>query len=301
MRFKKLLLSLLVISVFLYLVNVFVIGDLIEFKARPESNINNQDNSNEVLENEPESRSISPQSLSNDVNGWGFKKVSDHKTPEITSGQASLIKKYDVLFVTDEKKKEVVLTFDLGYEEGYTEEILDTLKKHKVPVTFFVTGAWLTNQNPKVDCKRLVKRMVKEGHIVGNHSWSHPSMPTLDESKFNEELKKIEDLIVKESGQSRDIKFFRPPKGEFSERTLYLTNELGYKTTLWSIALVDWLPMPGGSQEAIDGVVNNLHNGAVILLHGKSKDVVQGLDEILKQIKSEGYKIVPLSKQVKNK
>ena len=298
MRFKKLLLSLLVISGLMYFVNVFVIGDLIEFKSRPESNINNQEN--QAVENESKSRSVSPQALSNEVNGWGFKKVFDHKTPEITSGQANLIKKYDVIFVTNEKKKEVVLTFDLGYEEGYTEEILDTLKKHKVTATFFVTGAWLTNNNPKVDCKLLAKRMVKEGHIIGNHSWSHPSMPTLNESKFNEELEKIEDLIAKESGQSRDIKFFRPPKGEFSERTLYLTNKLGYKTTLWSVALVDWLPMPGGPQEAINGVVNNLHNGAVILLHGKSKDVVQGLDEILKQIKSEGYKIVPLSKQVKN-
>lgn len=301
MKTKKLVISLLVISALLYLVNTFVFGDLSKFKPTPESNINSPKDTNQVHEPDPKANLVSPQSLSNRVMGWGFKRVPDHKTPQITTEQAQLIKKYNVVFVTDEAKKQVVLTFDLGYEEGYTEEILNILKKQKVPATFFVTGAWLTNHNPDVDCKLLAKRMVKEGHLIGNHSWSHPSMPTLTEAKLNEEIKSIADLIVKESGQSKEIKLFRPPKGEVSERSIYLTNKVGYQTVLWSIALVDWLPMPGGPQEAISGVINNLHNGAVILLHGKSKDVVQGLDEMISKIKSDGYQIVPLVKTTKTK
>lgn len=295
LRSRKLLISFLVISVFLYLVGTVAVRNLQPPQERSQQSRRaelEQSKLDEVVDIESED----PSKLSNVVQGWGFKKVPKKK-PQITSQQQRQIKEYNVIFTTDEKKKEVVLTFDLGYEEGYTSRILDTLKKHEVPATFFVTGAWLSNLNPKVDSKRLIKRMVKEGHLIGNHSWSHPSMPELDEKKFKEEIKKLENLIVKESGQNKKIKYFRPPKGEFSERTLYLTNKLGYKTTLWSIALLDWLPMPGGPQEAIDGVINNLHNGAVILLHGKSKDVVEGLDEMLTQIRKEGYKIVPLNKK----
>ena len=293
-QYRKIIFGTLVISIIFYLISTLIFDDTYETPSIPDQRAQISDetkNLDPVVDVEPEKNN-----LSNQTHGWGFKKVSDHTTPQITSQQKALIDKYNVIFVTDETKKEVVLTFDLGYEEGYTAQILDILKKHNTPATFFVTGAWLTNQNPQVDSKKLIKRMVREGHLVGNHSWSHPSMPELDEEKFKMEIKKLEELIIKESGQSSNIKYFRPPKGEFSERTLYLTNKLGYKTTLWSIALVDWLPMPGGPKEAIDGVINNLHNGAVILLHGKSKDVVEGLDEMLTQIKQKGYKIVPLNK-----
>jgi len=227
--------------------------------------------------------------LSNAKEGWGFRKNKDHRTPEITAHQKRLVDKYGIYFVADEKSKVVVLTFDLGYENGYTERILDILRKHQVKAIFFVTGPWL-KENPQ-----LAKRMVGEGHIIGNHTWSHPSLPTLDKDAFAADIKKLEDAIVETTGQSRSIRYLRPPMGEYSEQTLKWTQELGYKTVFWSIALKDWMPM-GGPDKAVAGVTNNLHNGAIILLHGVSKDVTEGLDQILSQVTANGYKVIPIDK-----
>lgn len=221
------------------------------------------------------------------VGGWGFLKNSQHKTPGITAEQEDLVKKYGVMFVGDEGKKEVTITFDLGYENGYTGRILDTLKAHKIKTIFFVTGPWL-KENPE-----LAKRMVKEGHIIGNHTWSHPSLPTISQETMVADINKLQDYIQKTTGQTNQAKYLRPPKGEYSEQTLLWTKEMGYTTVLWSVALRDWIPM-SGPQAAIDGVRNNLHNGAIILLHAVSKDVTEGLDTILQSIKDEGYKIVPI-------
>lgn len=230
------------------------------------------------------SRVIKPVALSTAKEGWGFRKNSEHRTPEITAHQKALVNKYGVYFVADTKDKGVVLTFDLGYEKGYTKTILDILQKHNAKAIFFVTGPWL-KENPD-----LAKRMVKEGHLIGNHTWSHPSLPEIGKSEIQANIKKLEDAIVETTGQKRSSKYLRPPMGEYSEQTLQCTNELGYKTVLWSIALKDWLPM-GGPDKAITGVISNLHNGAIILLHGVSQDVTEGLDQILSQITAKGYKI----------
>ncbi|MHB8171663.1 MAG: polysaccharide deacetylase family protein [Thermincolia bacterium] len=227
--------------------------------------------------------------LSTTKEGWGFRKNKEHRIPEITAHQKELVDKYGIYFVANNKNKVVVLTFDLGYEKGYTGRILDILDKHQVKAIFFITGPWL-KENPQ-----LAKRIIKEGHVIGNHTWSHPSLPNLDKNTFMADIKKLEDAIVETTGQSRSIKYLRPPMGEYSEKTLQWTNELGYITVLWSIALRDWLPM-GGPDKAVTGVVENLHNGAIILLHGVSQDVTEGLDQILRQINATGYKVIPIDR-----
>ncbi len=220
--------------------------------------------------------------------GWGFVKSRDGKTPEITAHQREMITKYGALFVGNPNKKKVTLTFDMGYEkQGLTDSVLDTLKRHKVKGSFFVTTHWLKTN------KELAKRMVAEGHLLGNHTVSHKSLPTLSDEEVKAEIQGWEDVARQIVGKLPKYRYMRPPMGEYSEASLKVTKDLGYTTAFWSIAMRDWLPM-GGPDKAVQGVVNYLHNGAVVLLHGNSEDVVQGLDQIISETKAKGYKIVPL-------
>ena len=224
------------------------------------------------------------------VEGWGFVKSKDGKTPEITAHQKEMVEKYQALFVGDVKKKQVALTFDMGYEkEGATPKILEILARHKVKAAFFTTSHWIRT-NPD-----LARRLIAEGHILGNHTYAHKSLPTLSEAQVKDEIVKWEEVTREITGREGKAKYMRPPMGEYSEKTLQITKDLGYTTAFWSVAMRDWLPM-GGPQEAVRGVVNYLHNGAVVLLHGNSLDVVDGLDGIVSGIKDKGYNIVPLDK-----
>lgn len=224
--------------------------------------------------------------LDNTLYGWGLRVLPNHQTPEITPRAMELIKKYDVIFVGDTTKKVVYLTFDEGYENGYTPKILDILKENNVKAAFFVTGPYIKQQAD------LVKRMVEEGHIVGNHTVNHPSLPAISDEKVKEEITKLDDMFKELTGEK--MKYFRPPKGEYSERTLYLTKSLGYRTVFWSLAMADWQPLPGGPEESYNTVMKRLHPGAVILLHAVSKDNVLALDRIIKSIKAEGYEFKTL-------
>jgi len=226
------------------------------------------------------------ENLDNTLYSWGLRVLPNHQTPEITPRAMELIKKYDAIFVGDTTKKVVYLTFDEGYENGYTPKILDILKENNVKAAFFVTGPYVKEQAD------LVKRMVEEGHIVGNHTVNHPSLPTLSDEKVKEEITMLGDMFKELTG--KDMKYFRPPKGEYSERTLYLTKSLGYRTVFWSLALADWQPLPGGPEESYNTVMKRLHPGAVILLHAVSKDNALALDRIIKSIKAEGYEFKTL-------
>lgn len=238
----------------------------------------------------PDRKPESAESAFNRKEGWGFVKSRDGRTPEITAHQKNLVQKYQALFVGDVTKKQVALTFDMGYEkEGATPRILDTLAKYKVKAAFFTTAHWIRT-NPD-----LARRVLAEGHILANHTYAHKSLPTLSESQVRDEILKWEEVAKENTGVESKHKFMRPPMGEYSEMTLKITRELGYATAFWSIAMKDWLPM-GSPQEAVKGVVNYLHNGAVVLLHGNSMDVVEGLDGIVKGIGDRGYTVVPLDK-----
>lgn len=232
--------------------------------------------------------------LSNEKRGWGLKRNSSHRQPEIPSYITACLKRYGAYWAGSPDEKVVYLTFDEGYENGYTPEILDALKANNVKAAFFVTGHYLETQ------PGLVKRMVDEGHIVGNHTENHPSLPDLSEEEIKRELQAVEKKFEEATG-CKGMKYLRPPKGEYSERTLALTRELGYYNIFWSMAMVDWVPMPGGAEESYQTVMDNLHNGAIILLHAVSKDNAEAMDRILKGVKAQGYVFKTLDDLVKSR
>ncbi|MCL6635777.1 MAG: delta-lactam-biosynthetic de-N-acetylase [Peptococcaceae bacterium] len=244
------------------------------------------------MEEKPSGAPAAAGGLSNARRGWGLKRNSSHQQPEMPPAVAATLKKYGAYWIGRPDEKAVYLTFDEGYENGYTPQILDALKANNVKAAFFVTGHYLKTQ------PGLVRRMVEEGHIVGNHTDTHPSLPDISDEEIRKELQAVEKKYEEITGR-KDMKYLRPPKGEYSERTLAATRELGYHNIFWSLALVDWVPMPGGPQEAYQSVMDNLHNGALILLHAVSRDNAEAMDRILKDIKAQGYTFKTLDELVK--
>lgn len=192
-------------------------------------------------------------------------------------------------FCLDTKSKEKVLylTFDCGYENGYTEKILDVLKEKKVNAAFFCTLPQV-KENPE-----LIKRMIKEGHIVGNHSVTHPSFAEISTEQMKEEIVGMEKYLKENFNYSEP--YFRFPKGEYTEQALKTVESLGYTSVFWSLAYSDWdLSNQKGEQYAFDKVVSRLHPGAVILLHSVSPDNANALDDIIDEAKRQGYKFKSL-------
>lgn len=225
--------------------------------------------------------------LSNKKIGWGIKRNDNHEQPDLGSINLRLINEYNGIAMGNKEKKYVYLTFDQGYEAGYTEKILNTLKENNVKATFFITGHYLNTQSD------LVKRMIEEGHIVGNHTVNHYSMPDINDEKIKEEVMKLQTAVYEKTGY--EMKYIRPPKGEYSERTLALTNQLGYTTVMWSLAYDDWDEKKQGRTEYGKAkVLDNIHPGCVILLHSTSKDNAEILDDVIKRIKDMGYEFKSL-------
>lgn len=215
---------------------------------------------------------------------WGIARKTDHKTPDADPGAPQLLSKYNGIYIGDVKKKEIYITFDEGYENGYTSKILDVLKENNVKAVFFITGPYLKEHQD------LVRRMVEEGHIVGNHTIHHPSLPSVDDKTVEEEVLGLDRAFYEKFGTN--MKYLRPPKGEYSERTLAITNRLGYCNMFWSFAYDDWYrDKVRGADYAYNIVMRNLHNGAILLLHAVSKDNADALDRIIKGARDMGYTI----------
>jgi len=182
----------------------------------------------------------------------------------------------------DTNNKKIYLTFDEGYENGYTGSILNTLKACNVPAVFFITGPYLK------DHEELVERMIKEGHSVGNHTVNHPSLPSVSDQVIREEVTKLDNNFYQKFNEH--MVFFRAPKGEYSERTLKITSDMGYVNLFWSLAYDDWYrDKVRGKEYAHDVITKNLHNGAIILLHAVSKDNKDALPDIIKSAREQGY------------
>lgn len=215
---------------------------------------------------------------------FGFKKSKGGELPSIAQEPFyGVLKKHGAIFLGNTAKKEIYLTFDNGYENGYTAQVLDTLKEKKVPAVFFVTGHYVKDQ------PELLRRMAAEGHLIGNHSWSHPDMSRLSAEQIRKELEKVEEHVVRLTGQL-GMDFLRPPRGVFSERTLAVSKELGYTNVFWSVAYADWdTTRQRGAQYAIDQVTSQLHPGAVILLHSVSRDNAEALGRIIDIAREQGY------------
>lgn len=225
---------------------------------------------------------------------WGLSFQEDGKTPIGNASQEDL-KKYNAYYAGNPEEKTIYLTFDAGYENGNLPLILDTLKKHNTPATFFVVGTFVAS-NPD-----LVKRMVEEGHAVGNHTWSHPDMSKIaSKEDFIKELNDVEKEFTSITGAQMQ-KYYRPPQGKYSESNLQMAKDLGYHTFFWSLAHVDWYQDNQPSkEEAFDKLVGRIHPGAIVLLHSTSSTNAEILDELITKWEDMGYTIKPLENLIKN-
>ena len=216
------------------------------------------------------------------VLGWGFKRNNNHETPEIGYYQ-DIIKNLDAFYVGDTTSKKVYLTFDAGYDNGNLPVILDILKLKNVKATFFVTGDFVNRYTD------LLKRMIAEGHIVANHSYHHKNLEKMTCDEMLQDIKSLEEAYKEKTGQEL-VKVFRPPEGSFTKKHLEVLSENGYKTIFWSIAYADWLVDKQKSKEvAYNAIMNNLHAGAIILMHTVSKTNSEVLPLIIDRIIQDGY------------
>lgn len=219
--------------------------------------------------------------LDNTLYAWWFKRNDNH---EKSGCQEDFdIGEYDAYYTVPVNRKIFYLTFDCGYENGYTPDILDTLKKHKAPAAFFVTQTFIRDN---ID---LVKRMKEEGHLVCNHTVRHPSMPGKSVEEQKQELIECENYMKEVTGYEMDL-FFRPPRGEYSKRTLQIAKDLGYTTIFWSMAYLDYDVNNQPSKEhVVEHFRKYYHPGAIPLLHNVSVANRDALDEVLSDLEQEGY------------
>ena len=217
------------------------------------------------------------------VDNWGLSFQTEGEAPVGNASVADLAQ-YDAYYLGDTSKKVIYLTFDCGYENGYTEKILDALKKHQAPAAFFVVGNMIETA-PDIIC-----RMVEEGHIVGNHTYHHPDMSAISEqAAFQKELDDLAALFQETTGQELP-KFYRPPQGKYSEENLKQAQALGYKTILWSLAYVDWyVDDQPTAEQAYAKLLPRIHDGAIVLLHSTSKTNADILDDLLTKWEDMGY------------
>ena len=215
---------------------------------------------------------------------WGL-SFRQEGAPPIGNAGKDQLRQYQAAYIGNTNEKVLYLTFDAGYENGCTAKILDTLKEKQVPAAFFLVGNYI-QRSPD-----LVRRMVAEGHTVGNHTMHHYDMSRLsDKAAFSKELTDLEALYKETVGQELP-KFYRPPQGIYSEENLKMAQELGYKTLFWSLAYVDWNNDAQPTREAAFAkLLPRTHNGAVVLLHSTSKTNAEILGELIDKWKAMGYR-----------
>ena len=220
---------------------------------------------------------------------WGLGFGQEGQKPTGNASAAEL-KKYDTYFCAEGDEKVIYLTFDCGFENGNTEPILDALKKHNAPATFFVVGHFLES------APEIVKRMVEDGHTVGNHTYHHPDMSKIsDISSFRKEMDDVASAFREVTGTELAM-YYRPPQGKYSTENLQMAKELGYSTFFWSLAYVDWNQDTQPShEEAFSKLTGRIHPGAIVLLHSTSKTNGEIMDELLTKWEEMGYTFRPLS------
>lgn len=222
------------------------------------------------------------------ADNWGLAFPAEGEPPVGNASQEQLAQ-YDARFLGDTAKKVIYLTFDCGYENGYTEKILDALKKHQAPAAFFVVG------NMVETAPDIIRRMAEEGHIVGNHTFHHPDMSKIsDQAAFKKELDDLAALYREVTGEELP-NYYRPPQGKYSEENLRQAQALGYRTVFWSLAYVDWyVDNQPTAEQAYSKLLPRIHNGAIVLLHSTSKTNADILDELLTKWEDMGYTFASL-------
>ena len=223
--------------------------------------------------------------------GLGFGAEGSQPTGNVTSEE---LEKYNAHYVGDSSEKVIYLTFDAGYENGNTEPILDALKKHNVKATFFVVGHYLES------APELVKRMVEEGHTVGNHTYHHLDMSSISSKEsFQKEMDDVASLFKEITGKEITM-YYRPPQGKYSTKNLEMAKDLGYHTFFWSLAYVDWYQdKQPTKEEALNKLTGRIHPGAIVLLHSTSKTNGEIMDELLTKWEEMGYTFRTLEDFVK--
>ena len=226
--------------------------------------------------------------LTVETGSWGLSFRTEGLPPTGPAGTKQL-EQYDAAYLGDTDEKVIYLTFDSGYENGCTAQILDVLKKHNAPAAFFLVGNYIERNGD------LVRRMVDEGHIVGNHTMHHFDMSKLsDQESFTKELQDLESLFKETTGKDLP-KYYRPPQGIYSQQNLQMAKDLGYKTVFWSLAYVDWRnDAQPTKEEAFSKLLPRIHNGAVVLLHSTSSTNAEILDELLTKWEAMGYRFASI-------
>lgn len=215
-------------------------------------------------------------------NAYGFGLINKTNERPDAGKYASIITENSGVYIGPDKK-EIYLTFDCGYENGYTPKILDALKSTNTKAIFFITGHYLTSATD------LVKRMVNEGHIIGNHTYHHKDFTKSSSDYILDDIKKLEAEYKELIGKDMS-KYVRPPRGEFDEASLKLLKDNGYKSVFWSLAYVDWhKDKYHGNEYSYKQVMKRIHNGAIILMHTVSKDNATDLEKIIVDLKNDGY------------
>lgn len=222
-------------------------------------------------------------SASAQSSGWGL-SFQEEGTRPVGNASIEELRQYDAYYARDTDEKILYLTFDAGYENGNTPAILDALKKHQAPAVFFAVGNFIKD-NPD-----LIKRIVSEGHIVGNHTMTHPDMSQISSTEsFRKELDGVEELYKSVTGENM-TKFYRPPRGIYSTENLAMAKELGYSTFFWSLAYVDWIQdQQPSKEETFQKLLTRIHPGAIVLLHNTSSTNASILDELLSKWEEMGY------------
>lgn len=232
-------------------------------------------------------RSVASNTGENQKLEWGIKRNNNHERPDVGDKNKQILEANGGICLGKELDKNIYLTFDSGYEAGYMENILDVLKQNNVKATFFITSHYLNTAS------ELVGRMIEEGHIIGNHTVNHKSMPSISNAEIETEIMKLHQAVFEKFNY--EMRYIRPPKGEFNERTLRKCQDLGYKTVMWSFAYCDWDEKKQPSQEkAQKMIVDNLHSGEIMLLHSNSKTNSEVLDAIIKEARNQGYEFKTL-------
>ena len=213
--------------------------------------------------------------------GWGLVRKKG-APPEVDLKGKTLLEEHGGYYMDQTMPKALYLTFDEGYENGFTAKILDILQAEQVPAAFFVTGPYLKNQT------ELVQRMIDEGHIVGNHTVNHLNLPQQTAETVQKELENLNRECEKIYGVS--MNYMRPPEGEYSEKVLKVAEDMGYKTIMWSFAYKDWdINTQKGGDYAFSQVTPYLHDGAILLLHAVSSDNASALERIIEYAREQGY------------
>ncbi len=213
---------------------------------------------------------------------WYYLPHERNKQP-LPMEKAKFLSEHSVLFVGKPDEKVVYLTFDDCPENNNIPLILDVLEKHKARATFFMTASYIR------DHPEVIRKIVENGSIVGNHTTNHVVVSQLTFEKFQKELHGVEDAYQEATGQQLP-KFFRPPRGRFSEASLKYADRMGYTTVFWSFCYRDWNEDRQPSADQVyAAILKELHPGEIMMLHSQSSTNVKALDMIVSALIEKGY------------